>query len=141
MQSFKPDCIIYLAVVSEGKPQRHSFAVSLVDGRSRELFTASKFTGLGSRAMTELQAAQLGLEQAVNLKREKVELRISPGFSIENLRERRSLPREPELKSIYLRVQEILNAFRFRRVLQVPAEQCKSVIAEAQKANTRKEKK
>ena len=135
MQAFKPDCTIYVALHARGKPAKFSFAVWMVDGKSRPLFSAAKFVGMGQRVHAELTALQLGLEQARRLRQEKIELRLGPGISADYFRENRNPPREADLKNLLLQVQTVFNEFRLRRYMQVPLEQMPEANALAEKAN------
>lgn len=123
MQTFKPDCVIQICLGTQGKQQKFSFGICMKDGKGTKLMEFGKFLGTTARAQASARAAKLSLEQALRLRREKIEIRVNSSFQVEMLEKLRSLPREEELKFLYEDLQRLLEGFRFLRVLQVPQEQ------------------
>ena len=131
MQSFKPECTIYLALAQRGRPEKFSFAC-VFQRANESILSFSKYAGGAKKEETLMRVIVTALEQVVLLKQEKVEFRLSPGIGSEYLEERRSAFRDPGVQSMYEKSQELVRQIRLFRVVQVPAEQMKEAMSLAQ---------
>lgn len=109
MQKFNPEIILHVAVFSRGKPQKHSFGAVCSDGAGNALVSAGKFAGMIHKSDAINAAIKWGLEQALRLQGEKIEIRVDDPTMLERVRPKSE-------------IDTLLRGFRFYRAVPLEAE-------------------
>jgi hypothetical protein len=74
MQEFRPDCTINLHLESRGRSAKLVWCCGIRDERGNGLVTVSGFAGTAPRETALLRTLRFGLEQALRLRMEKIEI-------------------------------------------------------------------
>ncbi len=109
---------------SRGNPGPAAIGAVVYDGAGREVHTVSRRIGRATNNEAEYQAAIAGLEAALALGAQEVELRMDSELVARQL-DWRYRVRNPRLKPLFGRLKDLQRRFAGFRVQAVPREQNK----------------
>ena len=139
MNEFKQECTIILAVREKGK--KFSWVGKLLNQDGECLVLAKKFMGSVSPAAAENAALEFGMEQALRLRQEKVELQTSfPCEKILQENKGKSAKKLPKnLSTSDIRLRELWSSFRLRRCRLISGDEERELLHEIQQEFKSKE--
>ncbi len=114
--------VVYTDGASRGNPGRAAIGASVQDLAGRELHAVSREIGVATNNEAEYRAAIAGLEAALALGADRVELRMDSELCVRQLSGRYRV-RNPRLQELHARVELLRRQFRAFGVHHVPREQ------------------
>ena len=117
-----PELFIHADGASRGNPGEAGAGAVISDSRGRTLKELKCFLGMTSNNVAEYQALILALEKALELGARSITVFLDSELVVRQIRGEYRV-REPHLKTLHQKAQEILNHFSQCSILSIPREE------------------
>lgn len=117
-----PELFIHADGASRGNPGEAGAGAVISDSRGRTLKELKCFLGMASNNTAEYQALILALEKALELGARSITVFLDSELVVRQIRGEYRV-REPHLKTLHQKAQEILNHFSQYSILSIPREE------------------
>jgi len=117
-----PELFIHADGASRGNPGEAGAGAVISDSRGRTLKELKCFLGMTSNNVAEYQALILALEKALELGARSITISLDSELVVRQIRGEYRV-REPHLKTLHQKAQEILNQFSQYSILYIPREE------------------
>jgi ribonuclease HI len=117
-----PELFIHADGASRGNPGEAGAGAVISDSRGRTLKELKCFLGMASNNTAEYQALILALEKALELGARSITVFLDSELVVRQIRGEYRV-REPHLKALHQKAQEILNHFSRYSILSIPREE------------------
>jgi len=117
-----PELFIHADGASRGNPGEAGAGAVISDSRGRTLKELKYFLGITSNNVAEYQALILALEKALELGARSITVFLDSELVVRQIRGEYRV-REPHLKTLHQKAQEILNHFSQYSILSIPREE------------------
>lgn len=117
-----PELFIHADGASRGNPGEAGAGAVISDSRGRTLKELKCFLGMTSNNVAEYQALILALEKALELGARSITVFLDSELVVRQIRGEYRV-REPHLKTLHQKAQEILNHFSQYSILSIPREE------------------
>ncbi len=117
-----PEFFIYADGASRGNPGEAGAGAVISDVRGRTLKEVKCFLGMTSNNVAEYRALILSLEKALELGARSVSIFLDSELVVRQIRGEYRV-REPHLKTLHQKAEEILNQFSYYRIVHIPREE------------------
>ena len=117
-----PEVFIQTDGASRGNPGESGAGAVICDSRGRTLKELKQYLGMATNNVAEYRAAILALEKALELGAKRVTLSLDSDLVVRQLRGEYRV-REPHLRALHQKAQEVLNRFSQYSILYIPREE------------------